>query len=313
MYVKAELLILGVLKALGHHSPFRTLKTDTKISPLHHRSFFHFFIDQMYRIRSKFINYPSTQDELKNVMGRYKENFLPYCGGSVDVVHLKTTKCPAGDYNHSKGKEGYPSVAFEVITGYERQILGVSSVRFGTQNDQQIVRTDETLSVIKNGSTETCQNSAHKFNYPFHFTPPPCQQQQAAVSIFLRWVFMSFRFFTNASYLCRYFSSIHHLWSYHGKGRKSAHRLSLVSRPTPLPCQQQQAGVGIFLWWVFMSCTLFIDVELLCLKRKFNLSAMVLPREQPKLSPQTEFGLPPNTTALTTLIGSVGYIFVVSF
>jgi hypothetical protein len=29
MYVKAELLILGVLKVLGHHSPFRTLKTDT--------------------------------------------------------------------------------------------------------------------------------------------------------------------------------------------------------------------------------------------------------------------------------------------
>jgi hypothetical protein len=62
---------------------------------------------------------------LKNVMGRYKENFLPCCGGSVDVVHLKRTKCPAGDYNHCKGKEGYPSVAFEVITGYDRQIIGV--------------------------------------------------------------------------------------------------------------------------------------------------------------------------------------------
>jgi hypothetical protein len=62
-----------------------------------------------------------------------------------------------------------------------------------------------------------------------------------------------------------------------------------------------------------MSFTLFIDVELLCLKRKFNLSAMVQPQEQPKLSPPNEFGLPPHTTALTTLIGSGGYIFVVSF
>ena len=58
-----------------------------------------------------------------------------------------------------------------------------------------------------------------------------------------------------------------------------------------------------------MSFTLFIDVELLCVKRKFNLSAMVLPWEQPKLSPQTEFGLPPHTTALTTLIGNGGWIW----
>ena len=151
MYVKAELLILGVLKVLGHHDPFRTLKTDTKISPPHHCSFFHFFIDRMYRIKSEYINYPSTQDKLKNVMGRYKENFLPGCGRSVDVVHVVWSKCPAGDYNLCKGKEGYPSVAFEVITGYDRQILGVSSMHFGTRNDQRIVRTDETLSVIKNG------------------------------------------------------------------------------------------------------------------------------------------------------------------
>jgi hypothetical protein len=45
----------------------------------------------------------------------------------------------------------------------------------------------------------------------------------------------------------------------------------------------------------------------------FNSSSMVLPWEEPKLSPQTEFGLPPCTTALTTSIGSGGYIFVVSF
>jgi len=95
----------------------------------------------MYRIKSECINFPSTQDKLKNVMGRYKENFLLGCGGSVDIVHLKWSKCPAGDYNHCKGKEGYPSVTFEVITEYYREILGISSVHFGTRNDQQIIQT----------------------------------------------------------------------------------------------------------------------------------------------------------------------------
>jgi hypothetical protein len=43
----------------------------------------------------------------------------------------------------------------------------------------------------------------------------------------------------------------------------------------------------------------------------FKSSAMVLPRERPKLSPQTEFCLPPNTIALPTTRGSSGYIFAV--
>ena len=56
MYVKAELLILGVLKVLGHHAPFHTLKTDTKISPSRHRLFFQFFIDRMYMIKTEYIS-----------------------------------------------------------------------------------------------------------------------------------------------------------------------------------------------------------------------------------------------------------------
>jgi hypothetical protein len=40
---------------------------------------------------------------------------------------------------------------------------------------------------------------------------------------------------------------------------------------------------------------------------------MVLPREQPKLSPQTELSLPPHTTTLPTTTGSGEYNLVVSF
>ena len=151
MHVKAELHILGVLKVLGHHSPFRTLRSDTNICASEHRSFFHFFISRMYSIQDQFISYPSTEADLQEITTRYEENFLPGCGGSVNVVHIKWSKCPAGDYNRCKGKEGYPSVCFEVITGYDRQVLGVSSVHFGTRNDQHIIRTDETVSLICTG------------------------------------------------------------------------------------------------------------------------------------------------------------------
>jgi hypothetical protein len=59
-------------------------------------------------------------------MYRYKENLLSGFGWSIDVVHIKWSKCPAGKYKHCKGKEGYPSVTFEVVTGFDCQILGVS-------------------------------------------------------------------------------------------------------------------------------------------------------------------------------------------
>jgi hypothetical protein len=104
----------------------------------------------MYIIRDDYIGYPPTEMELQEVMQRYSDNFLPGCGGSIDIVHVKWSKCPAGDINRCKGKEGCPSVAFEVVSGFDRQILGVSSVHFGTRNDQQIVRTDETVILIKN-------------------------------------------------------------------------------------------------------------------------------------------------------------------
>ncbi len=83
MHIKAELHILAVLKVLGHHSPFRTLRIDTNICASEHRTFFHHFISKMHSIRDQFITYPSTEEELQKITSRYEENFLPGCGGPL--------------------------------------------------------------------------------------------------------------------------------------------------------------------------------------------------------------------------------------
>ena len=74
---------------------------------------------------------------------------MPGAGGSIDVVHLEWSYCPAGDVNQCKGKEGYPTVAFEVISGFDREILGVSSVQFGTRNNQHIVKLDKNVALVR--------------------------------------------------------------------------------------------------------------------------------------------------------------------
>jgi hypothetical protein len=149
MMVKLELLLLAVLKVLGHNALFRTLQSDTNISDKEHRDFFKQFISQMNDIRRDYIGYPATEEDLKIVMDRYAEQYLPGCGGSVGVVHVKWSNCPAGDVNRATGKEGYPSLAFEVVTGFNRQILGVSCAHFSTRNDKHILRSDETIRLIR--------------------------------------------------------------------------------------------------------------------------------------------------------------------
>jgi len=155
--VKAQLLIMATLNIIGHHTPVRTLTTNTEISTSEHRSFLHLFLDNMYSIKDEYIFYPRTPNELHDVMEKYRGVHLPGCGGSIDVVHLKWSTCPAGDRNRCIGKEGYPTLAFEVITGYDREIFGVSSIQFGTRNDQHIVKIDANVNKIKNDWYKTVE------------------------------------------------------------------------------------------------------------------------------------------------------------
>ena len=147
---RAELLILAALNVLGHHTPFRALRSSTEICYSTHLKFFQLFLDKMYSIKDDVIYYPRSMEELSSVSNRYANVSFPGCGGSIDVVHMKWSYCPAGDFNRCKGKEGYPTLAFEVVTGFDREIFGISSVQFGTRNDKHIVKLDETVNKIKN-------------------------------------------------------------------------------------------------------------------------------------------------------------------
>ena len=64
---------------------------------------------------------------------------------------MKWSNCPAGDYNRCKGKESYPTLAFEAVTDHNRRIMGISSVQFGTRNDKHIVKLDAVVAKIRDG------------------------------------------------------------------------------------------------------------------------------------------------------------------
>ena len=148
---KAELLIMSVLNVLGHNNPFRVLRSNTEIGLKRHHAFFHHFLLKMYSLRDDYIYLPRTPEDLAKVTATYAAKHLPGCCGSVDVVHMKWSMCPAGDYNRCKGKEGYPTLAFEAISDHHRRIMGISSVQFGTRNDKHIVKLDKAVKHVRDG------------------------------------------------------------------------------------------------------------------------------------------------------------------
>jgi len=149
--LKAELHVLGALSVLGHALPFQVISIPSNISKEEHRIFFHKFIDYFFDNHEDYVYLPRDLDELRQISSKYREVGLPGAMGSKDVVHVKWSRAPAGDFNRCKGKESYPTIAFQCITNFERRILGVSRAQYGTRNDKSIVRRDHNVAAVRTG------------------------------------------------------------------------------------------------------------------------------------------------------------------
>ena len=68
-----------------------------------------------------------------------------------DVVHIKWGCCPTGDINRAKGKEGYPTFAYQCITDFNRRIIGIYGPTFGSRNDKDIVKTNPNVKKVGQG------------------------------------------------------------------------------------------------------------------------------------------------------------------
>ena len=147
--IRTQLLIMASLEHLGTRKPFRQFKVVTSLSATEHQKFTKKFISKISSNMSEWISYPSTLEGLRDVMDQYEKQLLPGCVGSIDVVHVKWSACPAGDTVKAKGKEKFTTVAFEVISDNNRKVLGVAPVQFGTRNDQHIVRLDPTVKKLR--------------------------------------------------------------------------------------------------------------------------------------------------------------------
>jgi hypothetical protein len=81
------------------------------------------FLDAIVDMKDDYVYMPKNITESNRVSSCYGVAGLPDCCGSIDVVHVKWSNCPAGDFNRAKGKETFPSLGFECITDFNRRVL----------------------------------------------------------------------------------------------------------------------------------------------------------------------------------------------
>ena len=148
--IDARVLILGVLRVLTKGIPFDLVEEVNDVSYQSNRNFFHRFVRWFVpSYEAEWVHLPVTQEEIAHVEGHYRKHHVPGCIGSIDCVHIGWDMCPAGLQSDCSGKEGYPTLAFEVISSHTRRILGYSPAFYGTWNDKIISKMDNNVKKIR--------------------------------------------------------------------------------------------------------------------------------------------------------------------
>ena len=65
-------------------------------------------------------------DAHAKVMREYDALGLTGAVGSTDVTHIKWDACPYSETVSYTGKEGFPTIAYEVTVDHSRRVLGVT-------------------------------------------------------------------------------------------------------------------------------------------------------------------------------------------
>ena len=140
-----DLKVLGSLFVLAQGVSHICAGVCSNLSEEVHRSFFNKWIRDMSSIKDDYVFMPLDDATFATVSNQYAARGLPGCVGSVDCVHIGWDRCPAQYKNMYTGKEGYPSVAYEVICTARKFIQSVSCGHPGTRNDKHIVKTDPSV------------------------------------------------------------------------------------------------------------------------------------------------------------------------
>lgn len=149
-----ELLLLGSLRFLGRGWTFDDLQEATFIHQEVHRVFFHKFIEFGATIMyPKYVKMPATLKDMEECEGAYKMAGFPGCIGSTDATHVVLEKVSYSQRQEHLGfKSSCTTRTYNLTVNHKRQILHSTQGHPGRWNDKTLVRFDNLVEQLRNGS-----------------------------------------------------------------------------------------------------------------------------------------------------------------
>lgn len=147
-----HLKLLAVLRILGRGLDYDTVSMESGLSePLVANCFRDIVCWLATDVYDDEVKLPSG-DELTKALEVFEKLGFPGAVCSVDGVHLAWDACPAEDRALHAGKEGYPTLAFNVCVLHTREIIHVAGPMPGATNDKTQARYDEFILGLKAGT-----------------------------------------------------------------------------------------------------------------------------------------------------------------
>lgn len=152
-----EIKILGTLYWLGEGCSFRTIYnlSGRVLTAQTFCDFAKIFCSMVcIHLAPLYICPPKDVHGLKQVSRQYTPLGFPGACGSVDGVQIAWEGCPFGLRNSCIGKEGFPTLGFNVTVDHECRVIHCGEAFMGRFNDKTKVRYDEYVRRLREGRYE---------------------------------------------------------------------------------------------------------------------------------------------------------------
>ena len=129
------------------------------LSPQTVRKFHHAAITHVYFNHLRWHVYlPRTQEELQESESKFQRCGFAGAFCSMDVVHAPWHQCPHGFTHTCKGKEGFPTLAWNCAIDRTGLCIHISGPHHGARNDKTIAMVDELIQALRNGTNPLFAN-----------------------------------------------------------------------------------------------------------------------------------------------------------
>jgi hypothetical protein len=149
--IPIEIKLMIGLRTLGRRAVMNDMSEMSGVGQSTCNRIFHDFVYGMAAKMFKNYVHPPEGDKLKEVMDQYARLGFAGAVGSIDCTHIPWGKCPVELFHQCKGKEGYPSLAFEMVVDHKRRFHSCTEAYHGAVPDATIVCDDEYVSSILGG------------------------------------------------------------------------------------------------------------------------------------------------------------------